>query len=1118
MKKTIFLTILLVTVVMVMFIVWKHTASAQVPPGVKVDSIAPATDWTNVFPMRAHSYVADPKTGKLAFIAGRAGTGGNPFWLFSNDYGVTWSSLTGFLPAGAGRTAIAVDSNFTAYIAYRLALPAGAIGIFFDISPSGDGTDLGLLGPPVLVNDTSAASANRTPNYPDIAVSPDGKHIIITAIRFNAMDIATAYVSHDSGKTWKTRLIVDTKAASVKPKAHNPELMWYGPSLAMGSNGYAFYINSANYDSAGQYTPYWEIFTETTDYGETWSTPGWVPLPPESEYKPGTHFWMYGQAVAIGNVPHFADRMVKPGGQDEVVEFHKEGGKWVYHAVSHFDPITSSYDQGELGSLGVDSKGRLYCFYVDRNKSALPPYDTRQVFVAGSSDGGNTWTPPVRLTDKEPIVVGTADNPHWPHMTRFPPLVPDVVPGIFINGITPGLFGAGAPVITAWVQARFPLSVVWTGPYDKDTRAPKPGGYSIVAKGAPAYKWVEVSGIGTKVTGWYNESPAFGDTARDDGSAGPFPIGFDFSFYGKTYNKFWVGANALASFTDSVLNTAATSPNPKQTKGFFDPSYNFPGPGNPFHTVIAAFYNDLDLTPHPLYGTGHGDVYYWTNAVKDTCVIEWYQAGDFNAADDTTNTFEIILAKKDNSVSIMFKDVGKTGLEKTAKVGIQAVDTIGVYYTVGSYPPENIPANNTGVKFAAAAPQEWLVQTNPSPSWIYAIKAVDQNVVWASADTGTVLRTTDGGTTWVKKTVDTRYGIMNSIDAVDANTAWVTGVISGNGGDCKLWKTTDGGNTWTVQIASTVPGSYFDAVRFYDANIGGFVGDPEDGYFRIEVTTNGGATWTRIPQANIPPPLSTSEYILTNNLFLLGFNAWFGTGGGTGLTRVIRTTNGGLNWTAGPVINGLGSNLYGTAFANSTMGWEVGSNGKVVMTTDGGATWGSPITTGATRGRQAQYLGGKTVVFVGDAGKFFVSTDLGATWTTKTLPVNVRFNAVSFVSGSLGWIAGENGAILKYVGGTLVSVDENQNGIVPQTFALWQNYPNPFNPTTTINYDLPKSARITLKVYNIVGQEVATLVDGQQSAGRYSVQFNASHLASGIYFYRLQSGDFVQTNKMVLVK
>jgi hypothetical protein len=89
---------------------------------------------------------------------------------------------------------------------------------------------------------------------------------------------------------------------------------------------------------------------------------------------------------------------------------------------------------------------------------------------------------------------------------------------------------------------------------------------------------------------------------------------------------------------------------------------------------------------------------------------------------------------------------------------------------------------------------------------------------------------------------------------------------------------------------------------------------------------------------------------------------------------------------------------------------------------------------------------------------------------------------------------------------------------VPSQYILYPAFPNPFNPTTQISFALPKAGGISLKVINLMGQEVATLAHGVQSAGAHSVTFDGSTLASGIYFYRLQAGDYIQTQKMVLLK
>ncbi|MCS7012919.1 MAG: T9SS type A sorting domain-containing protein [Chloroherpetonaceae bacterium] len=100
----------------------------------------------------------------------------------------------------------------------------------------------------------------------------------------------------------------------------------------------------------------------------------------------------------------------------------------------------------------------------------------------------------------------------------------------------------------------------------------------------------------------------------------------------------------------------------------------------------------------------------------------------------------------------------------------------------------------------------------------------------------------------------------------------------------------------------------------------------------------------------------------------------------------------------------------------------------------------------------------------------------------------------------------------------VLSVERDISAGVPRDFALWQNYPNPFNPSTVIVYELPAVSDVVLKVYDMLGREVATLISQRQTAGRYRVTFNAQNLASGIYLYRLQAGRFVETKKMILLK
>ena len=95
---------------------------------------------------------------------------------------------------------------------------------------------------------------------------------------------------------------------------------------------------------------------------------------------------------------------------------------------------------------------------------------------------------------------------------------------------------------------------------------------------------------------------------------------------------------------------------------------------------------------------------------------------------------------------------------------------------------------------------------------------------------------------------------------------------------------------------------------------------------------------------------------------------------------------------------------------------------------------------------------------------------------------------------------------------------EQISNIVPEKFYLHQNYPNPFNPVTKMNYELPITNYVTLKIYDVQGKIVASLVNEKQNAGSYSVDFNAGNLSSGIYYYTIKAGEFTDTRKMMLIK
>lgn len=116
------------------------------------------------------------------------------------------------------------------------------------------------------------------------------------------------------------------------------------------------------------------------------------------------------------------------------------------------------------------------------------------------------------------------------------------------------------------------------------------------------------------------------------------------------------------------------------------------------------------------------------------------------------------------------------------------------------------------------------------------------------------------------------------------------------------------------------------------------------------------------------------------------------------------------------------------------------------------------------------------------------------------------------------FVLATNNGIGAYTFNANLTAIEQHGEATPSSYVLSQNYPNPFNPTTQIDYSVPRNSFVTLKVYNVLGQEVANLFSGNLRAGSYTATFDASRLASGVYFYRIDAGSFSSVKKMVLLK
>ena len=409
----------------------------------------------------------------------------------------------------------------------------------------------------------------------------------------------------------------------------------------------------------------------------------------------------------------------------------------------------------------------------------------------------------------------------------------------------------------------------------------------------------------------------------------------------------------------------------------------------------------------------------------------------------------------------------------------------------------------------------WTLQNSGVTTLLYSVKPVDENIGWVGGAAGVVLRTTNGGTNW-KSVGGGAIGTATvvAVQAFDTTTAWAASNRSAaQGGGTFIHKTTNGGATWTQVYANLDPAAFINAMKMYDGTTGIATGDPVGGKWMILKTTNGGSSWARI--ASEPLQVGT-EVGAVNGLATYGTShIWF-TPSGSG-SNVYRSTDGGVSWTFSTLP--FSSFVGAIAFNDPLTGILGASIGQALRSTDGGATW-TPVTFPGTGGIYVA-AGSGLDFFLPRGTNIYRSTDSGVTWDLSFAASSsfAAFRGVNFyVSGSTltGWATGQLGGIAAF-NGTLTDVRQ-EGGEAPSTFMLSQNYPNPFNPSTTIRYSIPAGTNglATLRVYDLLGREVATLVNEAAQPGTYETQWDASSVASGVYLYKLAAGQFTETKKLVL--
>ncbi|HEY5124404.1 MAG TPA: T9SS type A sorting domain-containing protein [Ignavibacteria bacterium] len=373
---------------------------------------------------------------------------------------------------------------------------------------------------------------------------------------------------------------------------------------------------------------------------------------------------------------------------------------------------------------------------------------------------------------------------------------------------------------------------------------------------------------------------------------------------------------------------------------------------------------------------------------------------------------------------------------------------------------------------------QWA-QTNGVLGYVTSL-AVNGNNIFAGTSSGVYL-STNNGTTW--NTTSLIYVYVYSIVINGSN------IFAGTQNN-SIYLSTNNGSTWNA-----LSGGPSDVRSFLINGSNIFAGTNNSGVY---LSTNNGMNWNAL--AGSPNGVMCFS--------IDGSNIFAAAGG------VCLSTNNGVNWNYLPGSpSAFGLAINGTyIFANTN-----GMTSEVYLSTNNGVNWWQTASLGLYVAVPIITFSGNNL-FAGTSNGVYLTQNYGLSWIEK----NQGFGTIPFVSSLLvanNYIfAGTNNQSVWRRNLTEIIGIQNISTEIPKSFKLEQNYPNPFNPTTKIKFDIPKVSNIKLTIYDIIGKEISILVNEKVSPGSYEVEFNGEKYSSGIYFYRLETPDFVQTNKIILLK
>jgi photosystem II stability/assembly factor-like uncharacterized protein len=411
--------------------------------------------------------------------------------------------------------------------------------------------------------------------------------------------------------------------------------------------------------------------------------------------------------------------------------------------------------------------------------------------------------------------------------------------------------------------------------------------------------------------------------------------------------------------------------------------------------------------------------------------------------------------------------------------------------------------------FAVSLNAQWVLSnTGLTAGTISQISFVDLNTGYVfvqNLPNNFIFKTTDASSTW-SQVYNITGDTINTLCFINAST----GFAGGRGK--KIYTTINGGLNWNSQTFSNIVNKGIKKIKFVNATTGFAVGDglPEGPIIK---TTNGGTNWNAINSG-------ASSFL--NDIFFVDTN----TGYVCGDFDIMKSTNGGESWSM--LFHGVSGDpeYWSLYFVNANTGYFSHSQRGYKVTTNGGTSF-SNVVLDTTLGVvfscvnftdvNTGYL--TSFNMTNYNGRGYKTTNGGANWAIQMNFTGIPLFSVLFLTSSTGYIAGYGSpqALLYKTTSGGVSV-QNISTEVPSAYSLLQNYPNPFNPRTVVRFSLSVVGLTTLKVYDMMGREVQTLVNERLQAGTYEALFDGSKLSSGTYFYKLTAGDFTATKKLTLIK